>query len=342
MIGGGVAHPDLKASVYNTRKQMGHLKGAEGFDKMARGLFLDDFLGHDGKPADVLPQIWFLMKSLKSETYFKAVDDYCTFMESFVPKRASFIVEKLRRELSQENRTMQYHIKELLEEEKQNVFSNMGHSFLEAIKKVVKDKKHKDKSYLFETLDALSLKDGYALGLKLAEDVGMGDESYFYTYPIKNSKVLKPEPPIPTEIFDDNEEEEIEVWEKGPIPGHINVKRTALGIWQAYLFSIAPTVMPTFWHGGYIRRTYIFSHKDLEGIDELRFNDKAPLFGIKDVVSPKVKIRGEEGTIECCYWSEWGGLYRDTLKIIYANNTVLSIKSIKEEVLYEYDCGICF
>lgn len=345
MIGGGVAHPDLKASVYNTRKQLGHLKGAEGFDKMAKGLFLDDFLGHDGKPVDVLPQIWFLMKFLKSETYFKAVDDYCTFMESFVPKRASLIVEKLRRELSQENRAMQYHIKELLEEEKQNVFSNMGYAFLEAIKKVVKDKKHKDKSYLFETLDALSLEDGYALGLKLAEDVGMGDESYFYTYIINENKVLKPEPPIPQGIYDKDEkkeEEDIDVWEEGAIPRHINVERTALGIWQAYLLSIAPTVMPTFWHGGYIRRTYIFSHKDLEGIDELRFNDKAPLFGIKDVVSPKVKIRGEEGTIECCFWSEWGGLYRETLKIIYANNTVLSIKRIKEEVLYEYDCGICF
>lgn len=103
-----------------------------------------------------------------------------------------------------------------------------------------------------------------------------------------------------------------------------------------------PTVLPTFWHGGYIRRTYIFSHKDLEEIDELRRNGKAPLFGIKDIVSPKVKIRGSEGTIECCYWNDWEGLVRETLKVTYANNSVIYITQTKAEVLYEYDCGICF
>jgi ADP-ribosylglycohydrolase len=337
MTGNGKARPDLKGTVYNARKQMEHLKGEEGFEKLARGLFLDDFLDYYGKPTDVLPQIWFLMKSLKQETYFKAVDDYCTFMERFVPKRAKLIVEKLSRELSLENRTLQNHVNELLEEEHQNVFSHIGYAFLIAIKKVVKDKKHEDKSYLFKTLDALSLEDGYALGLKLAEDVGMGDESYFYTHSIIDTKIDQPVPPIPTAIYDDNEYKE-----EHTLLEHINVERTACGIWQAYLLSMAPTVLPTFWHGGYIRRTYIFSHKDLEEIDELRRNGEAPLFGIKDVVSPKVKIRGSEGTIECCYWNDWEGLVRETLKVMYANNSVISITQTKAEVLYEYDCGICF
>ena len=142
-----------------------------------------------------------------------------------------------------------------------------------------------------------------------------------------------------TEIdkYDDNEYEE-----EHTLLEHINVERTACGIWQAYLLSMAPTVLPTFWHGGYIRRTYIFSHKDLEEIDELRRNGKAPLFGIKDIVSPKVKIRGSEGTIECCYWNDWEGLVRETLKVTYANNSVISITQTKAEVLCEYDCGICF
>lgn len=339
MTGNSKARPDLKGTVYNARKQMVHLKGEEGFEKLARGLFLDDFLDYYGRPTDVLPQIWFLMKSLKKEGYFKAVDDYCTFMERFVPKRAKLIVEKLSRELSLENRTLQNHINELLEEEQQNVFSHIGYAFLKAIKEVVKDKKHEDKSYLFKTLDALSLEDGYVLGLKLAEDVGMGDESYFYTHPIIDSKIDKPVPPIPMGIYDDNEVDEEE---EHTLLEHINVESTANGIWQAYLLSIAPTVLPTFWHGGYIHRTYIFSHKDFEEIDELSRNGEAPLFGIKDVVSPKVKIRGSEGTIECCYWNDWEGLVRETLNVTYVNNSVISIKRTKAEVLYEYDCGICF
>ena len=115
-----------------------------------------------------------------------------------------------------------------------------------------------------------------------------------------------------------------------------------MGIWQGYLFSIAPTLLPTFWHGGYIRRKYIFSHKDLERIRILYPQEKAPLYGIKDVVSPKVKMRGAEGTIECCYWNEWQGLVRETLKVTYANDTIMSFERTKEEVLYEYNCGICF
>jgi hypothetical protein len=36
---------------------------------------------------------------LKPETYFKAVDEYCDFMEQFVPKRGNMIVEKLKKKL---------------------------------------------------------------------------------------------------------------------------------------------------------------------------------------------------------------------------------------------------
>ncbi|SHK68200.1 hypothetical protein [Xylanibacter ruminicola] len=35
----------------------------------------------------------------KPETYFKAVDEYCDFMEQFVPKRGNMIVEKLKKKL---------------------------------------------------------------------------------------------------------------------------------------------------------------------------------------------------------------------------------------------------
>ena len=49
-----------------------------------------------------------------------------------------------------------------------------------------------------------------------------------------------------------------------------------------------------------------------------------------------------DGTIECCYWNDWEGLVRETLKVTYANNSVISITQTKAEVLCEYDCGICF
>ena len=43
--------------------------------------------------------VWSMMKDLKPETYFKAVDEYCDFMEQFIPKRGQMIVEKLKKVL---------------------------------------------------------------------------------------------------------------------------------------------------------------------------------------------------------------------------------------------------
>lgn len=332
MTGKGKVDPSLKGTLYNARKQMAHLLGSEGFEKMTKGLFLDDFLDYYGKPTDVLPQIWSMMKSLKRDVYFKAVDEYCTFMESFVPKRSRLIVNKLRQVLSQDNLTMKHYIETILCEEEQNEFSKVGYSYIEALGKMVKDEDNENKSYLFDTLNALSLEDGYDLGLRLPSYRGMGDESELYTYQHGKDKKKKEE----DGIFNPFQEEDKCTFE------HIKVKRTSMGIWQGYLFSIAPTLLPTFWHGGYIRRKYIFSHKDLERIRILYPQEKAPLYGIKDVVSPKVKMRGAEGTIECCYWNEWQGLVRETLKVTYANDTIMSIERTKEEVLYEYNCGICF
>ena len=40
-----------------------------------------------------------MMKELKPETYFKAMDEYCDFMEQFIPKRGQMIVEKLMKVL---------------------------------------------------------------------------------------------------------------------------------------------------------------------------------------------------------------------------------------------------
>lgn len=65
----------------------------------ARDLMLNDYIDYYGKPIDLFMHVWHMMKGLKSETYFKAVDEYCDFMEKFVPKRGKMIVEKLKKKL---------------------------------------------------------------------------------------------------------------------------------------------------------------------------------------------------------------------------------------------------
>ena len=95
MTGNGKVQPDLKAALYKARKLMKNYQGSDGFRQFALDMMLNDYIDYYGKPIDLFMHVWSMMKGLKPETYFKAVDEYCDFMEQFVPKRGKMIVEKL-------------------------------------------------------------------------------------------------------------------------------------------------------------------------------------------------------------------------------------------------------
>lgn len=99
MTGNGKVQPDLKAALYKARKLMKDYQGSDGFRQFALDMMLNDYIDYYGKPIDLFMHVWSMMKGLKPETYFKAVDEYCDFMEQFVPKRGKMIVEKLKKKL---------------------------------------------------------------------------------------------------------------------------------------------------------------------------------------------------------------------------------------------------
>ena len=99
MTGNGKVQPDLKAALYKARKLMKGYQGSDGFRQFALDMMLNDYIDYYGKPIDLFMHVWSMMKGLKPETYFKAVDEYCDFMEQFVPKRGKMIVEKLKKKL---------------------------------------------------------------------------------------------------------------------------------------------------------------------------------------------------------------------------------------------------
>ena len=99
MTGNGKVQPDLKAAIYKARKLMKNYQGSDGFRQFALDMMLNDYIDYYGKPIDLFMHVWSMMKGLKPETYFKAVDEYCNFMEVFVPKRGKMIVEKLKKKI---------------------------------------------------------------------------------------------------------------------------------------------------------------------------------------------------------------------------------------------------
>ena len=99
MTGNGKVQPDLRTALYKARKLMKDYQGSDGFRKFVLDMMLNDYIDYYGKPIDLFMHVWSMMKGLKPEIYFKAVDEYCDFMEQFVPKRGKMIVEKLKKKL---------------------------------------------------------------------------------------------------------------------------------------------------------------------------------------------------------------------------------------------------
>jgi len=92
----GRVDKELKGILYTNRKLMVDYQGEDGFHKFIENMMLDDYVDETGKPKEVFAWVWSMMKDLDKETYFNAVDEYCSFMESFVIKRGKKIVERLK------------------------------------------------------------------------------------------------------------------------------------------------------------------------------------------------------------------------------------------------------
>jgi hypothetical protein len=75
---------------------MADYQGAEGFSRFIQNMMLTDYVDADGRPKDIFMFVWSMMKDLDATTYFNAVDEYCSFMESFVRTRGERIVQRLK------------------------------------------------------------------------------------------------------------------------------------------------------------------------------------------------------------------------------------------------------
>lgn len=214
-------------------------------------------------------------------------------------------------------------------DEKSTIMNDFEKKALEFVSKkdeIVKIKSQETIDSLFSVLDCLSLRIGYRLGLKLAGEVGIGDESWFYTY--------QGEGPIDT--FSCRASQSSVLFKD------IIVEQSVMGAWQAYLLYISPTILPTFWHGGYIRREFFFDRKNYKGITS-SWAERNGNVDIKldQIPQPSVEMGEGKAVVSCPYWNDWRGLVIETVDVQFKSDgrVVLTPHS---KVLYEYDCGICY
>jgi hypothetical protein len=212
----------------------------------------------------------------------------------------------------------------------ENMFAAKGEEYHEILRtSIVKTSSIKDRCEVFNILSSLSLTPGYKLGLRLAQEIGSAYYSKFY-------------------VYGENTEEDTDIMK------YLYACPTEMGAWQVYLLLTSSTVMPIFWHGGYIRRKFIFNELDIKDVEAFEGKDISGLLN-QNILQPSVEIRkifkenenqdngGKyEADIYCCYWNGWEGLVREHAKIIINNNRVVRYAIVGKFVIYEYDCGIFF
>lgn len=77
---------------------------------------------------------------------------------------------------------------------------------------------------------------------------------------------------------------------------HLSIEPTAMGAWQAYLLSIAKTLLPFSGSLYYTKRKLIFSHEQLKDISLLfHWERMLELVNLKADVSPSIQNKGQTG-----------------------------------------------
>lgn len=209
-----------------------------------------------------------------------------------------------------------------------NGLAQIGKEFHSLLKKAVK---HNSVQEVLESLDKLSFKSELSFGdseIKLhvasSEGCSSGDESYFY-------------------IGDGNKRDD-------KLYKRLIAEPSMDAAWQIYLLFTSSTVMPVFWHGGYIVRDYIFDEAVINDI-EVAFHGDKPLecydlrsLSKENLLLPEVVMSpdGRTADVYCTYWNDWKGLVRDHIQISFLKNGRIKMTQVEPIVLFKYDCGILF
>ena len=85
----------LKGIFYKNRKMLANYQGITGWTNFVNDMLLQGFVDDECKPKDCFDFVWSYMKDIDRDSYFRAVDRFCTFCEKVIPQRADRMIEKL-------------------------------------------------------------------------------------------------------------------------------------------------------------------------------------------------------------------------------------------------------
>lgn len=219
-------------------------------------------------------------------------------------------------------------------------YIDVAKSFVKELDAIKEEEKTKDYSYLLDILNCIRFDSLTSnLRIRFAKDNGFGDKSWFYSFEGENDDYISEynkrmdnvnsffENYMYDDIYD--------------VFNHLKIDFSEMGAWQAYLLSRATHFLPIYWHGGYSRRSLVLSKDDIKDVPAFDFKLLRTVeVSTNQNVSPSIAIEGNTATVRCCYWNNWRGLVRETVKIDFLDNKAYFLETPTLEVLFNYNCGI--
>ena len=188
---------------------------------------------------------------------------------------------------------------------------------------LVKKIEKKDYDSFMQYLVHLSLPDGASLHVEKCKEEDTGDTSKLYVETAEGE-------------YNQN------IWD------FIKAENSIDGAWEAYFLYKVWHILPLWWHANYSRRIYMFSEEDADSIQLLSFSERErrqPMIQkkVKSLISkPEVVEVDGKYHVSCCYWTNFGGLIKETVEVFISPEGKVELKDIERQTLYEYTCGIMY
>ena len=135
----------------------------------------------------------------------------------------------------------------------------------------------------------------------------------------------------------------------------ITLPFTEEAIWQAFLLSQTYHLVGMRWHGGYEKRTFIVSDKDIAGLEPFSYlSDSRNIDFVhlqeqmQNIWMPElcasVSLFDNYAIVSHCWFNLWKGLSLVKWKVKYdvRKKRVVEIEKESEQVLVKYHCGVWF
>ncbi len=218
-------------------------------------------------------------------------------------------------------------------------FIRVARRYIEEID-VIANTSKRDLSQVLSILNCLRISEGWKLGVRFAEFEDYGDKSWFYCYQGE------------TDTYAEDYRNYVETGNTSgmnyffqcenfdpifEIFQHINVEKSPMGAWQAYLLSEATALLPCIWHGAYGSRKFIFSKEDITSwlfLKDVKRND------VDENFAPQISMDGDVAIISCYYLNTFRGLFYDKATLVFSGSKVSFSKNRIDKLIYKSRCEL--